>query len=225
MNPTTVAEVLTRMQDIASDVPPSDGAGVFNGVYLKVTEMMQDRLATAGAFHDPAFITDLDVRFADYWFNAYDAATDKPKAWAPLFAARASTDILPIQFALAGMNTHIEHDLPLAVVATCAARGRTPDSPGVHADYNAVNAVLASVEADIRRSFLTQVEKSIDNRFEPVAHLVCSWDIAKARDVAWLTANTLWQLRQLNPLLDAFAETLSSTVGMGSRLLLTPTSP
>ena len=78
---------------------------MFNDVYLKVTEMMQDRLATGSAFRDAAFITDLDVRFADYWFNAYDAATDKPKAWAPLFAARANTDILPIQFALAGMNT------------------------------------------------------------------------------------------------------------------------
>ncbi len=223
MSPTTVAEVLTRMRDIASDVPPSDGAAVFNDVYLKVTEMIQDRLGTADAFRDAAFITELDVRFADYWFDAYDAANDKPKAWAPLFAARANTDLLPIQFALAGMNTHIEHDLPLAVVATCAARGCTPESPDVHADYNAVNEVLASVEADIRRSFLTQVEKSIDNRLKPVTHLVCSWDIAKARDVAWLTANALWQLRPLKPLFDGFAETLSSTVGMGSRLLLTPT--
>ncbi|HUO40151.1 MAG TPA: DUF5995 family protein [Mycobacterium sp.] len=225
MSPTTVAEVLTRMQDIASEVPPSDGAAVFNGMYLKVTEMMQDRLTTGGVFRNAAFITDLDVRFADYWFNAYDAATDKPTAWAPLFAARANTDILPIQFALAGMNTHIEHDLPLAVIATCTARGCTPDSPDVHQDYNAVNEVLASVEADIRRSFLTQVEKSVDNRFEPVTHIICSWDIAKARDVAWLTANTLWHLRSLSPLFDAFAETLSSTVGMGSRLLLTPAIP
>lgn len=225
MSSTTVAQVLARMQDIDSHVSPSDGAAVFNRVYLKVTERMRDRLNTSGAFRDPAFVTELDVRFADYWFSAYDAAGDKPTAWAPLFAARANKSILPIQFALAGMNTHIEHDLPLAVVATCAARGCTPDSPGVHADYNTVNEVLASVEADIRRSFLTEVEKSIDNRFEPVTHLVCSWDIAKARDAAWLTANTLWQLRSLNPFFDAFAETLSSTVGMGSRLLLTPAIP
>jgi Family of unknown function (DUF5995) len=45
-----VAEVLTRMRDIASDLPASDGAGVFNGVYLKVTEMVQDRLTTGGVF-------------------------------------------------------------------------------------------------------------------------------------------------------------------------------
>ena len=95
----------------------------------------------------------------------------------------------------------------------------------MHTDYNTVNELLASVEVDIRRSFLTQVEKSIDNRFEPVTHLICSWDIEKARDAAWLTANTLWQLRPLNPLFDAFTETLSGTFGMGSRLLLTPAIP
>jgi Family of unknown function (DUF5995) len=222
MSPATVAEVLTRMRDIASDLPASDGAGVFNGVYLTVTERMQDRLNTGGVFRDNAFITDLDVNFADYWFNAYDTPGDKPNAWAPLFAARANTRILPIQFALAGMNTHIEHDLPLAVIATCKARGRTPDSPGVHKDYNTVNEVLASVEAEIRRSFLTQAEKSLDNHFEPVTHLISSWDIEKARDVAWLTVKTLWELRPLNQLFDAYAEALSSTVGMGSQLLLTP---
>jgi hypothetical protein len=127
MSPTTVAEVVTRMRDIASDLPASDGASVFNGLYLRVTEMMQDRLTTGGVFRDAAFVADLDVRFADYWFNAYDASNDKPKAWAPLFTARANRTIMPIQFALAGMNAHIENDLPLAVVATCTARGCTPD--------------------------------------------------------------------------------------------------
>ena len=42
-----------------------------------------------------------------------------PTAWQPLFERRADPGIEPIQFALAGMNAHINHDLPLAVVATC----------------------------------------------------------------------------------------------------------
>ena len=222
MSPTTLAEALTRMRDIASDLPASDGAGVFNGVYLKVTEMMEDRLTEGGVFRDDAFVNDLDVRFADYWFSAYDASSDKPKAWAPLFTARANTKIVPIQFALAGMNAHIENDLPLAVVETCTARGCAPADPGVREDYDTVNKLLASVEAEIRRSFLTEVENSIDNHYEPVAHLICSWDIEKARDFAWLTVETLWELRRVNHLFDAFVETLSSTVGMGSQLLLTP---
>jgi hypothetical protein len=219
---TSVADVIARMRAIAAQLPPTDGAEVFNGVYLRVTEMMADRLATSGVFHDNAFVTDLDVRFAGYWFDAYDATGAKPHAWDPLFAARKSLRVLPIQFALAGMNAHIEHDLPLAVIATCAARGCTPDSPGVHADYQKINDVLAIVEADIRRSFLTDAERSVDDHFEPVAHLITSWDIAKARDFAWLTVQTMWELRRVSGLFDAYAEGLAHTVGMGSRLLLTP---
>jgi hypothetical protein len=221
MIPNTVADVVKRMRAIAAEVPAGDGAGVFNNVYLRVTEMVADRLQSPGVFDDDAFVADLDARFARLWFNAYDAPTDKPKAWAPLFAARANGRILPIQFALAGMNAHIENDLPLAVVATCTARGRTPASRGVREDYDKVNELLADVEAEIRRSFLTEVEKSIDDRFEPVVHLISSWDIAKARDFAWLNVQTLWELRHTGPLLDVYTATLAGTVGMGSRLLLT----
>jgi len=183
--------------------------------------MMADRLTAGGVFYDDAFIADLDVRFAAYWFDAYEAPDDKPKAWAPLFAARANQAILPIQFALAGMNAHIENDLPLAVVATCAARRCKPESAGVHEDFDKVNELLASVEAEIRRSFLTEVEQSIDDDLEPITHLISSWDIEKARDFAWLNAQTLWELRRAGPLFDAYAATLARTVGMGSRLLLT----
>jgi hypothetical protein len=221
MGPISVADVLTRMRAIDAAVSPGDGAGVFNGVYLRVTEMVQARLTSGGVFHDDAFIAYLDVRFADYWFQAYDASSDKPKAWAPLFAARAQTSILPIQFALAGMNAHIENDLPLAVVDTCVARGCTPNSPGVHDDYEKVNDLLASVEAEIRRSFLSDVEKSIDGNIEPISHLISSWDIGNARDFAWLTVETLWELRRAERLFDAYTATLARTVGMGSRLLLT----
>nr|WP_192726498.1 DUF5995 family protein [Mycobacterium sp. OAS707] len=222
MAATTVDEVLSRMRAIASDLSAGDGAGVFNRVYLRVTEMMVDRLARGGEFHDDAFITDLDVRFAAHWFEAFDATKDKPKAWAPLFDARAEQGILPIQFALAGMNAHIENDLPLAVVATCVARGRTPGSPGVHDDFDKVNELLASVEAEIRRSFRSELEMSVDDSLESIAHMVTSWDIEKARDFAWLTAQILWELRGAGPLFEAYKATLAHTVGMGSRLLLTP---
>jgi hypothetical protein len=221
MSQASVADVLARMRAIDSTAPVGDGARVFNRIYLRVTEMMADRLAAGGVFHDDAFVADLDVRFAAHWFHAYDSPRDKPKAWAPLFAARKNNAILPIQFALAGMNAHIENDLPLAVVATCAARRRTPESAGVHEDFDKVNELLASVEAEIRRTFLTEAEQSIDDDLEPIAHLISSWDIEKARDFAWLNAQTLWELRRIRPSFDAYAATLARTVGMGSRLLLT----
>ena len=220
MDPNPVADVVTRLRAISASVSANDGAGVFNNVYLQVTQAVLDRLRSGDTFEDNAFITDLDVRFAERWFDAYSAPGNKPKAWAPLFAARTEKGIAPIQFALAGMNAHIENDLPLAVIATCAARRCTPQS--VHADYDKMNELLADVEENIRRTFLTALEKSIDDALEPVAHLIASWDIEKARDFAWLTAQTLWELRGVGPLFDAYVATLAHTVGMGSRLLLTP---
>ena len=221
MSSTTVKDVLARMRAIAAEVPAGDGAGVFNRVYLRVTEMMLDRLTIGGVFYDDAFMADLDVQFANFWFEAYDASADIPRAWAPLFAARSERGVLPIQFALAGMNAHIEHDLPLAVIRTCAAHGRTPTSRDVRDDYEKISDLLADVEAEIRRSFLTEVEQAVDDDLSPVAHLVSSWNIDKARDFAWLNVQTLWELRRASRLFDAYTAALASTVGMGSRLLLT----
>lgn len=212
------------MQAVDDALAASDGVAVFNHVYLRVTQLVLERLS-GGSFHDDAFMAELDVRFAGLWFGAYDApAGVVPHAWAPLFEQRATAGLLPIQFALAGMNAHIEHDLPLAVVATCAARGRTPSSPGVHEDYETVNDLLAGVEAEIRRSFLTDVARAADDSLAPVAHLVSSWNIDKAREIAWVSTNALWELRPVGFLAESYEAALARTVGMGSRLLLTPVS-
>ena len=65
-------------------------------------------------------MTELDMRFAGLWLGAYDAAapaTGPPQGVGTAVLEPARGGLLPIQFALAGMNTHIEHDLALAVVA------------------------------------------------------------------------------------------------------------
>jgi hypothetical protein len=218
--PEAVRQVIERMRAIAGDCAASDGVGIFNAVYLEVTEMVLDRLGTGGLFADSAFMAELDVRFAGLWFAAYDSTEgEQPRAWAPLFERRATPGLLPVQHALAGMNAHIEHDLPLAVIRTCRARGLRPSQ--VRADYEAVNDLLAEVEADIRRRFLTDLGRDVDDLLGPVAHLISAWNIDKARDVAWVHVETLWELRRAKRLADAYAAVLANTVGMGSRLLLT----
>jgi hypothetical protein len=224
--PTTVAEVVDRLRAIDAECEAGDGVGVFNRVYLTVTERIAEILESRPAdprWADPELIADLDVRFAMLWLEAYDAVTGggtAPRAWASLFEARAGGR-WPIQYALAGMNAHIEHDLPLAVVRTCEARDLDIDD--IWRDYEAVNSVLAEVEADIRRSFLTEVGRAADERVGPVVHLVSAWKIDKARDVAWISAETLWALRRTTLLRGRFLSGLGATVGMASRVLLTPT--
>ena len=225
--PTTVDGVIARLRTIDAKLPADDGVAVFNRMYLAVTEriaaVIADPSVDATTFRDPATMTDLDVRFANLWLTAYDAAAaDRtvPPAWRPLFHARGA-GLLPVQYAVAGMNTHIEHDLPIAVVGTCRARDLAP--PDLRRDYEAVNKVLAEVESPIRRSFLDAVGQDLDERVDPVVHLLSTWNIDQARDLSWVTAETIWSLRRTEVLFDRFLDALAHTVGMTSRALLTPT--
>jgi len=222
---TTVEEVVTRLREIDDALPTGDGVAVFNRMYLTVTERIAAILADSGSplFRDAATMADLDVRFADLWLAAYDAdavGREVAPPWRPLFETRAGGRV-PVQYAIAGMNSHIEHDLPVAVVATCLARGLEPED--LHRDYETVNDVLAQVESRIRRSFLDDVGRALDDRFGPAVHLVAAWKIDKARDLSWVTAQTIWALRGASPLHDRFVAGLAHTVGLTSRALLTPT--
>jgi hypothetical protein len=152
----SVDQVVRRMRAIADALPPGDGVAVFNRVYLQVTELVRDQLITGG-FDDPVFMEQLDVIFAGMYLVAVDQVSEAGKlarAWRPLLQKRERRDVYPVQFALAGMNAHINHDLALAVVATCGLAGREP--PDVHGDYERINAILASVVRPIRQSFLDQ---------------------------------------------------------------------
>ncbi len=222
--PTTVDGVLDRLRTIQRTQPSRDGVAVFNGMYLDVTERVAAAI-DADDFTNAAFMVELDVRFANRWLLAYDAAAagrEPPSAWKPLFEERVTLGVLPIQYALAGMNAHIEHDLPLAVVETCQARSTHPGSQAVRQDYDRVNDVLASVESEVRRSFLTTIGQRVEDEIGAVVHLISAWKIDKARDLAWVNAETLWALRKLELLSGSYAIMLSHTVGMGSRILLTP---
>jgi hypothetical protein len=225
--PTTIDEVIARLREIDAALGPDDGVAVFNRMYLTVTSqiaaIIADPEADQGTFRHSQAMAELDVRFANLWLSAYDAdaaGSSVSTAWRPLFEARGS-DRLPVQYAVAGMNTHIEHDLPIAVLDTCRSLGLEPDD--LHGDYEAVNRVLAQVETPIRRSFLDGTGREMDDGLGPIVHLVSTWDIDQARDLAWVTVETLWALRGTGLVLDRFLDGLGHTVGMTTRALLVPT--
>jgi len=222
----SVQDVVRRLRRIDDELPPDDGAGVFNRMYLTVTEAVAAGLAHGTVFTDPAFMEHLDVTFASLWIEAYDADVhDVPRAWAALFERRHDRSVLPVQFALAGMNSHIGHDLAVAVIQTCRQRDTSPGAPGVRDDYEAVNHLLAASESEVRRSFLTAAGQELDTHIGPAVHLVNSWKIDKARDVAWVNVEAMWAFRRSERLSDRYRAALARTVGMGSRCLLTPTLP
>ncbi|MEZ0446723.1 DUF5995 family protein [Cellulomonas sp. ICMP 17802] len=218
-----ITNVVAEMDRVRSGWSPHDGLGVFLDVYRQVTALVATKV-TDRTFADRAFVEDLDVRFAGLFLDVpRDLAAHRPvsKAWEPLVERRTTPGLLPIQFALAGMNAHINHDLALAVVATCRARRSTPEHGSQHADFEKVNAVLAQVVRPIRQSFLDEEVVRLGAAASPVADLVSNFSIDRARDAAWVSALTLWHVRDVPFLAAAARDTLARTVGLVSRQLLT----
>jgi hypothetical protein len=147
-----------------------------------------------------------------------------PRSWAPLVAARSDPRVAPIQFALAGMNAHINHDLPLALVSTCEARsvelgGESPR----HRDYEKINDTIAATEARVKQEFLTGLVGVADAVLGHLDDVIAMWSITEARNAAWTNAEALWALREHPDLSVAFTDALDGTVGFASRGLLVPT--
>jgi hypothetical protein len=223
-----IAAVLARLQSVATELDVSDGVSRFNHLYLEVTQAVDTGAQTA-AFEDPAFLKALDVSFAGLYFDALDAASagsPLPRCWAPLFEARSDPHIAPIQFALAGMNAHINHDLALALVATCAGEGITLDTgSAAHRDFVKVNAILATVEAQVKADYLTGLAGVADEVLGRIDDVVAIWSVAEARNAAWTHAQMLWVIRGDAGLTRAFEDALDGTIGFASRGLLVPTMP
>jgi Family of unknown function (DUF5995) len=220
---TSVAEAITRMEAIGAGLPASDGLACFNRMYLAVTQTVGADLGQ-GFFADPAFMTRLDVTFANLYFTAAQAAgtpAPVPVAWRPLAELRGAAGIEPIQFALAGMNAHINHDLPVAVASTCAELGTAPGDGAHLADFQKVDALLDAAEEGIRRSFESAPELEADSHLRAVDNLVACWAINSARDLAWHNALVLWELRGDALARGLFLDGLAQATALASRLLLT----
>ncbi len=210
------------MQAIEAAIRPGDGLGCFNRMYLQVTQTVNSELG-AGFFADPQFMVSLDVTFANFYFAAVNAAgtpSQAPPAWRPLIELRNEPGIEPIQFALAGMNAHINHDLPLAVVATCTELGTSPAAVPHQADYQKVDQLLDQAEQSVRQAFENSPELAVDRHLQAVCNLVADWSINSARDLAWTNALLLWELRGTPVARDLFVDSLAAGTAAASRLLL-----
>jgi hypothetical protein len=197
--PTTISDVLGTMQRIDQALADNDGLKWFNRLYMMVTQAV-DTKPPAGGWKDPAWLERLDVVFAEFYFRAIAAyvsgAEDAPNAWDALMEARYRTGIDRIQFALAGMNAHINHDLALALLETDSQMNVVPslESPQ-HVDYEAVNGLLHTVMPSELQMLATDVLGQLAQDTGKIGRLLAFWDVCKARDLAWDFAD---HLRGLN---------------------------
>jgi hypothetical protein len=220
--PASIDDVVRTMEAIDALCVDTDGLKWFNWLYLEVTRAVGARVA-AGGSEDPQWLAALDVQFARLYFGAFSkqlsGVAGVPESWQILFEHREEVAIARIQFALAGINAHINRDLAVAIVAT----GIEPVHGGPrYLDYTALNTTL---DALVEAAKSTLNVRLPDDDLPDVSHLedtIAAFSVSAAREAAWNNAEVLWNLRCLPDLSRRTLDVIDGTAAVIGKALLVP---
>ena len=221
---TNVVDAIALMTEIGAALPADDGVASFNRMYLTVTTAVYDAIGN-GFFTNSAFLERLDIVFANRYFSALakaESGAEVPRCWDVLWRHRSSPARVPLQFAIAGMNAHINHDLVLAVVQTLVEADASPHDPALHGDFRRVNDLLATLETAIRRSYEHGLLLRLDKSMGGLEHRLDNWSISVARSAAWCDAELLWSVRNHPTLRTHYERALDHAVALAGECLLVP---
>lgn len=223
--PQSIAEVVSIMHTIDSHCINGDGLKWFNLLYMQVTQAVEARVNASG-FLNPSWMAALDVGFAGYYFRAIRSSLggqSTPGCWQALFSRRNQTDLARIQFALAGMNAHINHDLPQAVLALCRADQIEPQHGTTqYTDFTALNTTL---DALIDQAKIDMRLRLLGDNLPAIAGLddtIAAFSMSAAREAAWDNAEILWHVDALLPAFTAYLMSLDGLTAAASEALLIP---
>jgi len=238
--PASIADVLATMRAIDALTVNADGLKWFNWLYFQVTQAVETRVS-AGGFADAAFLAELDVQFAQLYFNALKnslSGAALPDCWQTLFSQRNQTALARIQFALAGINAHINHDLPIAIVATCqiaavnSSQGGPQHGTTQYNDYTTLNTTLDNLIQQAKQTLNVRLPGDALPESSQLENTIAAWSVSAAREAAWNNAELLWHLRAETGLTAAgltaagltaaFLDTLDGLTSVVGKALLVP---
>jgi hypothetical protein len=223
--PASISDVLTTMQAIDALTVDGDGLKWFNWLYYQVTKAVEDRV-NAGGFTDAAFLAELDVQFAQLYFNALKNSLSNVSladCWQTLFTRRNDTRLARIQCALAGINAHINHDLPIALVTTCRISNLAPQhGTAQYNDYTTLNATLDSLIDAAKQTLNVRLLGDLLPPVNVLEDAIAAWSVSAARESAWNNSELLWHLQGEALLSAAFLDTLDGLTCVVSKGLLIP---
>lgn len=198
--PDVVAQ-LARLQTLLERSTPTDRENPvadFNRLYWVITSEIQERLE-AGDFADPDFLTLLDVEFAERYFEALRrwsrSSEDTPEAWKVLLRRLRDPEVRSLPAAAAGVNAHINYDLPFALISTWQKLGSSPEDDRQHQDYLVINEVFFDKIPQLRRSYLNTWQLFVDRLNGGLDDWYQNRVVEFARDLAWRDAERMWGMR------------------------------
>ena len=166
------------------------------------------------------------MQFAGLYFGALKTHLAGQRAagrWRALLDRHNQAAIARIQFALAGVNAHINHDLPIALVATSTLMGTVPShSTKQYADYTALNTTLDGLVDVAKRELHLRL---LGDALPPLSHVedsVAAFSVSAAREGAWNSAEILWALRNFPMLRDRTVANIDGLTTLAGKGILAP---
>jgi hypothetical protein len=225
----SVSELIEELRRLEGALSPGNGVKWFIRLYREVTEAIGLELKS-GDLEDPVFMELLVLVYGNSVLNVTEDAESRrasriSRAWAPLFERRNDHRVAPIQFAVAGLNAHTNHDVPIGLVHACKSTGIEPDSDSPqHRDYMRFTALIKRTSEDVKKWLLTDALKEVDQTFGHVDDAVAIWSLQRGRQAAWTSGEVLWHLRHNDHLTVAYVSVMDRMTGLAGRGLLLPTA-
>ena len=130
----------------------------------------------------------------------------------------AMTAVARIQFALAGVNAHINHDLPVAIGATCRAMRMFPSHAiPQYADYSAINSTLESMVDTAKQELMVRLPGDGLPAISNLEQTLAAFSVSAAREAAWNNAEMLWAIRNFPPLQARTLDTLDGLAALAGK--------
>ena len=167
----------------ATALASTDRRGYFTAMYARVTGRIS-RAIDDGRFGDGARMDEFASTFARLFLAPAAGSGPAPRCWRAAWDVADDDRLLIVQHLLLGINAHVNHDLPLAVVDVAASRG---EITSIRPDFDAVNQILAETYEELL------ADLGLVSRWATTASKLGGGDafnfsLRVARDQAWRAA-------------------------------------
>ncbi len=167
----------------------TDASGYFPAMYSCVTDRIGETIGQGG-FEQGARMDTFACTFASYYTRPWHREVPRPRCWQASWDVAGDRGLLIVQHLLLGINAHVNHDLPIAVVAVADACG---DLASVRHDFDAVNDVLADTLGDVVGR-LDRVSRWTNEAASLGGGQAFNFSLVRARREAWAAAERLYPL-------------------------------
>jgi hypothetical protein len=179
-----IERTVDELRAIALDA--DDAAGYFPALYVGVTRRIAEGIRDQ-RFENGERMERLIVVFAGYYTRARAEQTPIARCWQATWDVADDPNLLIAQHLLLGMNAHINHDLPQAVVDVADEHGGLL---AMRTDFDSVNDILAATFVDVTRD-LDAVSKWANEAAMLGGRHLFNFSMRRARSQAWRASELL----------------------------------